>query len=82
MIFGRDLLSSLGIDTCFSDGTVKWPRMDAEIPMKSANCTIEMLYHVEDSMAIQEDVDRLSRILDTKDTKEDVCGSSKQYSFT
>jgi hypothetical protein len=28
MIIGRDLLSELGIDICFSEQTIKWPSMD------------------------------------------------------
>ena len=57
MILGRDLLSSLVLDTCFSDGTFKWPRMQVKILMKPYECTVKTLYHVEDPMTIQGNVD-------------------------
>ena len=39
VIVDRDLLSKLGIDACFSDETVKWPVMQAVMPVKPCDAT-------------------------------------------
>ncbi len=66
MIIGRDLLNHLGIDICYSDLTVKWPRMNAVLPMKPREAKINTHFHVHDSVRVDDEIQRMSRILDSK----------------
>ena len=78
MIIGRDLLKELGIDVCFSDHTVRWPRMNAVIPMKPMDCTIETEFHVQERKCLDEEADRNSTILDAKYSPADLAEVSHE----
>ena len=62
MIIGRDILEDLGIDIQFSTQTVEWDGID--IPFKDAASSELHLFHVQDSPAVQDSVDRVKGILD------------------
>lgn len=62
MIIGRDLLIDLGIDIQFSTKTVKWDH--AEIPMKPQSGSLQNSYHIEDSIHVTKEMERISKILD------------------
>ena len=72
MIIGRDLLKILGIDPCFSDETIKWPKLHAEIPMKRIDATVETAFYVQEPAGLNQEVDRMSHILDAKYSKADL----------
>lgn len=72
MIIGRDLLTELGIDVCFSDGTIKWPKQNGEIPMKSTTATEYSEFFLQDPANVAEDAERISKILDAKYQKADL----------
>ena len=64
MIIGRDLLRDLGIVLDFGSETVIWDT--AEIPMKETDAAFPTSIHVQESKAVQADLERLSTILDAK----------------
>lgn len=66
MIIGRDLLTDLGIDVCFSDETIKWPRQHAELPMRPLESQPNSDILVSDPVGIANEADRISKILDAK----------------
>ena len=66
MILGRDILTTLGIDLCFSDQMVRWPRLHAEIPMKPPTAEVHTHFHISESDGVTTDVERLTKILDAK----------------
>ena len=72
MTTGRDVLHELGIDACHSDQLVKWPRMEAETPMKPCDATEKKPFHVEDSSRTMNEATRMSRILDSKHAPADL----------
>ena len=73
MIIGRDILEHLGLNIQFSTSTVQWPDRDLEIPMKPMldNCREEHFY-IKDPTTVEDDVNRLSSILDAKYSKADL----------
>ena len=78
MIIGRDILEDLGIDIRFSTQTIEWD--GAEIPFRDVTSDWESFY-IQDSNAVQEQVDRVKGILDNdyhKATLQEVCESQKQ----
>ena len=79
MIIGRDILQDLGIDIHFSTQTVEWEGI--EIPFKDTASRELQAFHVEDSDAVQDSVDRVKGILDNdyhKATLEEVAQSQTQ----
>ena len=72
MILGRDMLKELGIDTCFSDQTIKWPRVNGEIPMKPADGNEETSFFVNDPSDVTAETERMSKILEAKYSKADL----------
>ena len=66
MILGRDILTELGIDLCFSDQMIKWPKLHAEIPMKPLRATKETHFFVQEPPSLINDATRMSKILDAK----------------
>ena len=57
MILGRDILSFLKIDVRFSNQTVEWEQFS--MPFKAPDATVETNYHIEESMAINTDTERM-----------------------
>ena len=72
MIIGRDLANQIGLDTCGSDLTVKWPKMNAEIPYKPSKMGEQECYYIQDPDSLQGKTDRMSQILDAKYSKADI----------
>ena len=59
MIIGRDLLSSLGIDLCFSNHEIHWD--DRSISMKETDATPQMAYTIANSPAVDEATERIKK---------------------
>ena len=72
MIIGRDLANKIGLDTCGSDRTIKWPQMNAEVPYKPSKLEKEESYYIQDPDSLTGDTDRMSRILEAKYSKADL----------
>ena len=66
MIMGRELMTELGLNICFSEMCVKWPTYHLEIPMKDSDCTPETSMYIADTAHIQMESERLSKIVDAK----------------
>ena len=64
MIIGRDILSFLGIDVKFSTLEIEWEHRT--MPFKMHDATVLDAYHVEEPGAVDEQVDRVKKILDAK----------------
>ncbi|NJO52629.1 MAG: hypothetical protein HC840_28105, partial [Leptolyngbyaceae cyanobacterium RM2_2_4] len=64
VILGRDILSELGIDIQFSTNTIVWDGLD--LPMRDKEASIMDAYYVREPDTIEEDMDRVKRILDAK----------------
>ena len=64
MIIGRDLMSELGINLDFYFQKVRW--QNAEIPMKLPDATITSDFYIQDSSLVEEEADRIKKILDAK----------------
>jgi hypothetical protein len=73
MIIGRDLMTELGIDVMFSMSTIDWwGCMNASNPMKPYNFTFTEDMYIAKSDDVEQDMDRLSSILDAKYAPTDV----------
>ena len=72
MIIGQDDLMELGLRLCFDTQTVEWPCMNAVIPMKSRNATELTEFFISDTDTIEEDTERLSKILHSKYSRTDL----------
>ena len=59
MIIGQDLLSSLGIDLCFSNHEISWN--GRSIPMKERNATPQTAYTITNSQAVDEATVRIKK---------------------
>ena len=70
MIIGRDMLKFLKIDLRFSDNVVEWD--GRELPFKDGDATTSDSYHVNDSDAVEDAVERVKKILDAKYEKADL----------
>ena len=81
VIIGREDLLELGIDIKFSTSTIEWPRMNAVIPMKSKDATRFTEFFVGESSSVDEDTERLSRILDAKYSKTDLPQYVEEQSY-
>ena len=81
VIIGREDLLELGIDIKFSTSTIEWPRMNAVIPIKSKDATRFMEFFVGESSSVDEDTERLSRILDAKYSKTDLPQYVEEQSY-
>ena len=66
VIVGRDPLADSGINACFSDQSIGWPRMNAEIPVKLVDCDTMTSLCIQESNQTEEDSDRMSKMLDCK----------------
>ena len=64
LIIGGDLLHELGIDLNFSSKTMQWNHVI--VNMKPSTCKQETYFHVEEQPMIEEETDRISKILDAK----------------
>jgi transposase InsO family protein len=64
IIIGRDILNFLGIDIKFSNGTCEWD--GRVLPFKHYKATVHDSYHLEDPEAVEQETDRLKKILDAK----------------
>ena len=64
MIIGRDLLNQLGFVINFREKIIQWE--DAEIPMKDPNSTRKTHFYVDEPSSVQEESDRLKKVLDAK----------------
>ena len=66
MIMGTNLLSEQGIVLDFKTKEVVWDKVS--VPMKSIDCNVDDFssYHVQDSETLEEETERLKRILDAK----------------
>ncbi len=64
MIIGRDMLEFLKIDIKFSMQTVEWGAYS--MPFKDPKVPVHESYHLEDPDGLEEQTDRIRRILDTK----------------
>ncbi len=64
MIIGRDILEDLGLDIRFSTKDTEWD--GASVPFKDVDDGQAQSYHINDSEAVEEAVDRLKDILDAK----------------
>jgi hypothetical protein len=76
MIIGRDILSFLKIDIRFSDQLVMWE--GSEMPFKPVKASVTTDYHIAESMAVEENTERIKKILDAKYSATDlekVCSS-------
>ena len=67
MILGRNNLTELGIDIKFSTQSIEWSCMNATIPMKPRDVTLYMHFLVDKDASMDEEMDRLSSILNVKD---------------
>ena len=72
MIIGRDLTNSIGLDACGSDQTIKWPKMNAEVPYKQTGLNQAETYYIRDPDSLSGETDRMSCILDAKYSKADL----------
>jgi Retroviral aspartyl protease len=76
MIIGRDILSFLKINICFSDQLVVWE--GSEMPFKPVEASVTTDYHIAESMAVEEHTDCIKKILNAKYSATDlekVCSS-------
>ena len=64
LIIGRDLLTELGISLDFYHQKTIW--QDAEIPMKLPNATVNSDFYVQDNSLIENETNRIKKILDAK----------------
>ena len=62
MIIGRDILEDLGIDVRFSTQSMEWDGV--EIPFKDFESKELQMFHIQDSAAVEDSVDRVKGILD------------------
>ena len=65
MVVCRDSANHMGSDTCGSDLTLKWPKMNAEIPCESSNMAEQECHCTQDPDSLQGKTDRMSQSLDT-----------------
>jgi gag-polyprotein putative aspartyl protease len=76
MIIGRDILSFLKIDIRFSDQVVIWD--GSEMPFKPVEASATTDYHIAETMAVEDQMERIKKILDAKYSATDlekVCSS-------
>jgi hypothetical protein len=76
MIIGRDILSFLKINICFSDQVVIWD--GSEMPFKPVEASVTTDYHIAKTMAVEDQMARIKKILDAKYSATDlekVCSS-------
>ena len=59
MIIGRDLANHMGLDTCGSDLTVRWPKMNTEIPHEPSQMGEQECYYIQDPDSLQGETDRI-----------------------
>lgn len=71
MIIGRNLANTVGLDTCGSDQTIKWPSMNAEVPHKRSDLNQTECYMMRESDGLTDKTKRMSRALDAKHSKAD-----------
>ena len=64
MIIGRDMSEFLEIDLKFSNQTVEWGT--ATMPFKDPDASILDSYHIDDPDGLQDEHDRIKKILDAK----------------
>ena len=64
IIIGQDLLHELEIDIKFSTKSMCWN--DVEVDMKPPTCTKEDSFHVEEELFVNNETDRIAKILDAK----------------
>jgi hypothetical protein len=64
MIIGQDILSFLKIDIHFSDQVVIWDR--SEMPFKPVEASAITDYHIAETMAVEDQMERIKKILDAK----------------
>lgn len=60
MIIGRDLANQIGLDTCGSDLTLKWPSRNAEILYKPSGLGNNETYFIQDPDSLQSKTNRMS----------------------
>ena len=70
MIIGRDILSDLGFKFDFTTMSVEWDGVS--VPMKNSDSTEEENFHIPDPACVDDDAERLKRILDAKYEKADL----------
>jgi hypothetical protein len=63
-------MHDLGIDPLFSSRMVQWD--DAEIPMKDTPAAEKEIFHIADSVSVDEATKHLKMILDARYTKADL----------
>ncbi len=81
MIIGRDMLEFLKIDIKFSTQTVEWGAYS--MPFKDPQVPVHESYHLEDPDGLEEQTDRIRRILDAKYAPADlreVCSEQQHLS--
>ncbi len=64
MIIGQDMLEFLQIDLKFSDQTVEWET--ATVPFKDPDADVLDSHHIADPDGLQDEHDRIKKILDAK----------------
>ena len=72
MIIGRDILTKLGIDLCFSNQSVIWPCMNREILANSNDakkCTTSTSLHIKYPEGICDTPDRISKVFESNYSK-------------
>ena len=57
-------MHELGVDLSFSQRTITWN--DVTIDMKNPTCTKEDSFHVEEELFVNNETDRIAKILDAK----------------
>jgi hypothetical protein len=76
MIIGRDILSFLKIDIRFSNQVVMWD--GSKMPFKPVEASVTTDYHIAETMAMEDQMERIKKILDAKYSATDlekVCSS-------
>ena len=63
MIIGRDMLTDLGIDICFSDQVSRWEY--AELPFKELDATTDA-YHIHEPEVVQKATNRVKEIFQAR----------------
>ena len=66
MILGWDILTELGINILFSKQGISCPQFNAEIQMKLVSATSSTHYHVEEQLNIENEAQRLAKVLEAK----------------
>jgi hypothetical protein len=76
MIIGQDILSFLKIDIRFSEQVVIWD--GSEMSFKPVEASVTTDYHIAKTMAVEDQMERIKKILDAKSSATDlekVCSS-------